>query len=170
MSEAFRIRLATATTADAALLARYRVEMFVEMGSLARGSAADATMAAASERLVERAIPSGEWTAWIAEDASGPLGGGAAILGPAPPSPACPAGGTLAYLLNFYTAPEARGRGVATALVKTVLAWCRERGVVRVTLHASDAGRRIYERLGFVPRPGEMEWSAAAASARGENA
>ncbi len=166
MSDGFRIRLATA--ADAALLARYRVGMFVEMGSLAPDSDLAATIAAATEQLVERGVLSGEWTAWIAEDESGPLGSGAATLRPTPPNPLCPAGGTLAYLLNFYTEPEARGRGVATALVRTSLAWCRERRVVRITLHASAAGRRIYERLGFVPRPGEMAWSADAPAALGQ--
>ena len=30
-----------------------------------------------------------------------------------------------------------------------LLAWCRRRGVARVTLHASEAGRPLYERLGF---------------------
>jgi GNAT superfamily N-acetyltransferase len=165
MSDAFRIR--PATTADAALLARYRVGMFVDMGSLVADSDMAATIAAATERLMERALPSGEWTAWVAEDDDGPLGTGAAILRSTPPNPDCPAGGELAYLLNFYTRPGARGRGVATALVETCLAWCRERGVVRITLHASAAGRRVYERLGFVPREGEMVWDAAAAARLG---
>jgi GNAT superfamily N-acetyltransferase len=166
MSTAFRIRLATA--ADAPLLARFRVAMFVDMGVLAPGSDLAATIAQATERLLERAIPAGEWTAWIAEDDGGPLGSGAALLQSAPPGPACPSGGTLAYLLNFSTRPEARGRGVATSLVRTALAWCREQRVVRITLHASAAGRRVYERVGFVPRPGEMIWSEEAAAALGE--
>jgi GNAT superfamily N-acetyltransferase len=161
MSAPFRIRLATA--ADAPLLARCRVGMFVDMGSVEAASDVAATIARATERLVARAIPAGEWTAWIAEDDDGPLGTGAAILRETPPNPVCPEGGTLAYLLNFYTRPDARRRGVSTALVRTCLAWCREQRAVRVTLHASAAGRRVYERLGFVPRHGEMQWDGAAA-------
>jgi GNAT superfamily N-acetyltransferase len=53
---------------------------------------------------------------------------------------------------------------VATALMEACLGWCRDRRVVRITLHASDAGRRVYERLGFVARDGEMAWDAAAAA------
>jgi len=101
--------------------------------------------------LLERAIPAGEWTGWIAEDGHGVLGGGAALLRVQPPGPDCPAGGESAYLLNFYTEPRARRRGVATALVRACLAWCGSRGVARVSLHASAAGRHVYERLGFGP-------------------
>jgi GNAT superfamily N-acetyltransferase len=162
MSRAFRIRSATA--ADAAFLAQCRVGMFADMGQAAAGGAVAQRIAVATERLLETALPAGEWTAWIAEDDSGPLGSGAAILRPTPPNPVCPDGGTPAYLLNFYVRPEARRRGVATALVRACLAWCRERRVVRITLHASAAGRRVYERLGFVPREGEMQWDEAAAA------
>jgi GNAT superfamily N-acetyltransferase len=56
-----------------------------------------------------------------------------------------------AYLLNFYTSPEARGRGFAKQLVKASLDECRRLNVDVVTLHASQYGRPIYEKLGFTP-------------------
>jgi GNAT superfamily N-acetyltransferase len=56
---------------------------------------------------------------------------------------------TRAYLLNFYTAPQARGRGLATHLLHHAVAECRARNVRVVTLHASRFGRPIYERFGF---------------------
>ena len=33
----------------------------------------------------------------------------------------------------------------------TILAWLREQGLQSVDLHASDAGRHLYETLGFEP-------------------
>ena len=30
-----------------------------------------------------------------------------------------------------------------------MIAWCRREGFARVTLHASDRGRHLYESLGF---------------------
>jgi GNAT superfamily N-acetyltransferase len=54
-----------------------------------------------------------------------------------------------AYLLNFYTAPEARGHGYAKELLKACVELCRERFVEVVTLHASPFGRPIYEKFGF---------------------
>ena len=54
-----------------------------------------------------------------------------------------------AYLLNFYTAPEARGRGYAKQILEAAVAECRTRGAHVITLHASRFGRPIYERFGF---------------------
>lgn len=146
------------TLADIPVLARHRVGMFVDMGQLAADGDDARTLDAATRRFLERTMPTGEWTAWIAEDASGVLGSGGALLRSLPPRPHYPEGGTEAYLLNVYTEHAARRRGVATAIMKACLAWCAERGFQRVTLHASDAGRSVYEPLGFADRPGEMVW------------
>jgi ribosomal protein S18 acetylase RimI-like enzyme len=54
-----------------------------------------------------------------------------------------------AYLLNFYTAPEARGRGLAKQLLQLAVDDCRARDVAVITLHASPFGRPIYEQFGF---------------------
>ena len=54
-----------------------------------------------------------------------------------------------AYLLNFYTAPEARGRGYSNQLLRAAVDECRNRDVAVVTLHASKFGRPIYEKFGF---------------------
>ena len=43
-----------------------------------------------------------------------------------------------------------RGRGIGTALMRTVLAWLEERGVPSIRLDATPLGRPIYEKLGFV--------------------
>jgi ribosomal protein S18 acetylase RimI-like enzyme len=47
--------------------------------------------------------------------------------------------------------PDWRRRGVAEALMRAVLDVLALRGIRRIVLHASDDGRRLYERLGFVP-------------------
>jgi GNAT superfamily N-acetyltransferase len=54
-----------------------------------------------------------------------------------------------AYLLNFYTAPEARGRGLATQLLQHAVDECKKANVQVITLHASKFGRPIYEKFGF---------------------
>lgn len=54
-----------------------------------------------------------------------------------------------AYLLNFYTAPEARGRGLATQLLQHTVDECRKANVRVITLHASKFGKPIYEKFGF---------------------
>jgi GNAT superfamily N-acetyltransferase len=54
-----------------------------------------------------------------------------------------------AYLLNFYTVPEARGRGLATQLLHRAVEICKENKVRVITLHASKFGKPIYEKFGF---------------------
>jgi GNAT superfamily N-acetyltransferase len=47
------------------------------------------------------------------------------------------------------TTPAARGKGLSTALMAHGLADARERGLGTSTLQATDAGRPLYERLGY---------------------
>jgi GNAT superfamily N-acetyltransferase len=47
------------------------------------------------------------------------------------------------------TLPEARGQGLASALMGHALADARERGRTTSTLQATDLGRPVYERLGY---------------------
>lgn len=54
-----------------------------------------------------------------------------------------------AYILNVYTLPDYRKRGLARQLVETILGYCKADGFKAVTLHASDQGRSIYEAMGF---------------------
>jgi GNAT superfamily N-acetyltransferase len=56
-----------------------------------------------------------------------------------------------AMLAGIYVDPAYRGRGIARRLTEEAIAWCKERGCVRIRLNASAAGRHLYETLGFVP-------------------
>jgi GNAT superfamily N-acetyltransferase len=53
------------------------------------------------------------------------------------------------WIVNMYTEPRARRRGIAKKLVNTMTAWSRAAGYAAISLHASDAGRPVYESLGF---------------------
>jgi GNAT superfamily N-acetyltransferase len=90
------------------------------------------------------------FVAFVAEGPEGTLGSGALWLAPSEPRPGRLAGGMLPQVISMYTSPRFRGRGIATRLVVEQLAWLRGRGYDgRVGLHASDAGRPVYERIGF---------------------
>ena len=56
-----------------------------------------------------------------------------------------------AIVLSVYVEPEWRRRGVGEALMRALLEALSARGIRRVVLHATDDGRRLYERLGFLP-------------------
>jgi ribosomal protein S18 acetylase RimI-like enzyme len=150
----FRIR--AATVADVALLAQHRAGMFRDMGVLE--ASREAPLVRATTDYLLGALPRGEYLGWVAESASlpvQPVGGAGVQLRPMLPRPGpTPAGielGPEAIVLNVYVEPGWRRRGVGEALMQAVLSDLAERKVTRIVLHASDDGRRLYQRLGFVP-------------------
>jgi GNAT superfamily N-acetyltransferase len=143
-------KLRFATVEDAALITAQRHRMFADNGFA--GEADYAAMSEAFEPWVRERLADGRYVGvFLEEDASpGPVviaAAGIFFMDFPPhwmdPSP------ERAYLLNFYTAAEARGRGLATELLGRCVEECRRRKVKVVTLHASKFGRPVYERFGF---------------------
>ena len=64
--------------------------------------------------------------------------------------------GRKAYIMNIYTRPEYRRRGVAYHVLDLLVRDCRERGVDFISLEATDLGRPLYEKYGFVAMRDEM--------------
>ena len=64
------------------------------------------------------------------------------------PSPDNPNGG-CAYLMNIYTRPAFRGRGVAKETCRWLIAEAQARGYRKVFLETSESGRALYASLGF---------------------
>jgi ribosomal protein S18 acetylase RimI-like enzyme len=141
---------------DIPVLARHRGAMFRDMGQLA--SHQGEPLAQATAAYLRDALPRGEYLAWVAEDKATPpvtIGGAGVQLRPILPRPRPGADdlelGPEAIVLNVYVEPAWRRRGVGEALMRAVLDALAARGIRRIVLHASDNGRRLYERLGFVP-------------------
>jgi GNAT superfamily N-acetyltransferase len=59
--------------------------------------------------------------------------------------------GHYGFIGDVYTVPTYRDLGISMKLNEEALNWLRDYGVSFVRLLASDAGRPIYERLGFSP-------------------
>ena len=137
-----------ATIADAAAIAHHRVAMFRDMGILPEGEATE--LLAASHAYLMTALPSGQYLGWVVEARGRIVAGGGALLRRLLPRPGHVHGSEEAYLLNVYTDPQHRRRGLARQLMQLILAWCDTRGITRITLHASNAGRLVYQGLGFV--------------------
>jgi GNAT superfamily N-acetyltransferase len=150
----FSVRVADA--ADIPTLAAHRAAMFRDMGQLAAHQREPVVRATAA--YLRDAIPRGEYLAWIAENpaSAGAVIGGAGVqlrtILPRPrPGTDEVEFGPEAIVLNVYVEPEWRRRGVAEALMRSVLDTLAARRIHRVVLHASEGGRRLYERLGFAP-------------------
>jgi GNAT superfamily N-acetyltransferase len=58
--------------------------------------------------------------------------------------------GSIAWLATVLVDKDFRGRGIGTQLVEHALAYLDRSGIQTVRLDATDQGRPIYQRLGFV--------------------
>ncbi|MDF2612901.1 MAG: family N-acetyltransferase [Clostridia bacterium] len=67
--------------------------------------------------------------------------------------------GKEAFIMNIYVVPASRGNGYATCLVKEILNYSKEIGCEKVTLVATEAGRVVYEKIGFKIKNSVMEYS-----------
>jgi GNAT superfamily N-acetyltransferase len=170
------VTIRAAVPADAGELARLRLAMHRELGDLpdATDPAARAAHEEAIRRYFEEALPTGDFRAWVAEAPEGPGApeGSAARGTSRTPRPteasrllvACsglvlyrrpPSRSNLSgwegYLMNMYTEPPWRRRGIAAALVRECIQHTQAQTPARrIRLHATTAGRPVYERAGFV--------------------
>ena len=155
---------------DIPTIAHQRAEMFGDMGRLT--SDARSVLVDETARFLERALPSGEYRGWLAVTCADPqlvIGGAGVQLRRVMPfprhsSPTTIAAGRQAIVINVYTDPRWRGRGVARTLMEHIVSWARAERLDSLVLHASDAGRPLYEKLGFAAT-NEMRYTGSLASA-----
>ena len=146
-------RIRQATPEDVDVILHHRRSMFADMGD---GSDEEHdAMVAAARPFIEAALSDGSYRGWFVEvDGRVVAGGGVAIVG-FQPTPFDPAP-RRAWVLNMYTEPGFRRQGLARQVLESIIGWCREQGFGSLMLHASDAGRPLYEALGF-ERTNEMK-------------
>jgi ribosomal protein S18 acetylase RimI-like enzyme len=102
-----------------------------------------------AEPWTKNMILAGKYAGWITSDGERPVASAGLLVLDWPPHPLDPSGEHRGYMLNVFTEPEYRGRGLARALVELCLAEAKGRSIRIVALHSSDAGRPIYDAYGF---------------------
>ena len=115
---------------------------------------------AQSRESLERLFERGDYIGWLAYWEKAPariIAGAGVLVREVPPHPQPDSRGKIdivsgrqAVIVNVYTEPEWRRRGLAALLIKEIIEWTREHRIESVVLHASDEGRAVYERLGFI--------------------
>ena len=141
------IQFRMATLDDTTTIIHHRNAMFADMNV---GTPQSRTqMDTNFDSWLRRELSNGHYLGWLACDADTVVAGAGLWLIDNAPSPDGFAG-RLPYLLNVYTEPEYRKRGLARQLVTQVIDYCREHQYPKIRLHASIYGRPLYEQLGFV--------------------
>jgi len=128
--------------------------MFQDMGAVS-GDAFETLRAKARARL-EEWIDHGNYIGWVAAQANEPgvvVAGAGVQVQPILPRPrdiSTIGEGRQGTIVNVFTEPLWRRQGIAGLLIKEIISWSKIEQLDRLILHASDEGRSIYERLGFV--------------------
>lgn len=144
-----QIRLASSD--DIPLVAELRRRFVAEV----RGDPAivdDVDFAEVTTAFVAEQHAAGTMRTWLAEVGGRVIGLMSMLLRATTPQPADPRS-LAGYVINVWVEPADRGRGVARAMLERCLADARAWGVRDVELIATDAGRPLYESLGFAEEP-----------------
>lgn len=102
-------------------------------------------------------MAAGDSRSWLVEVEGQPVACGTLAFFVRPPYPGN-LSGREAYLLNMYTRPDWRKRGMASALLEAMASCACGLQLGKLWLHASEEGRPLYERLGFAGNPAYLEW------------
>jgi GNAT superfamily N-acetyltransferase len=107
-----------------------------------------------AEKLA-REFKSGTCISWVAQTGNRIVSSGAiSIVSYVPvPHDLSP---RIAFLHSVYTEKAYRHQHHARTITQEAVNYCRNLGIKRLYLVASDAGRPLYEKSGFVPVPNMM--------------
>ena len=98
-------------------------------------------------------------TTFLALDGDRVVGVGSADYHTEMPTCANPTG-RCAFLMNIYTDPAYRRRGIAARIVNALVEDAKARGAGSVLLEATEMGAPLYRKLGFVEARGYMRWKS----------
>ena len=144
MTTAYSIR--PATLDDMETIVYQRSSMFTAMGT---DPARIQMWEQPFRQWLSEKLPSSEYLGWLAISSEGETVAGAGMFVhewlPSPLTFTTLRG----YVLNVFTEPDHRRQGLARRLVEECIAYCRAHEIPTVVLHASDAGRPIYDAMGF---------------------
>ena len=145
MKEEILIR--TITADDIHDITRLRCAMFESMGYEDPEQLAE--VALACQTYFARAIPARQYHGWLAFTTAGvAVASGGVVVDEHPPGPMSQSG-RVGYIMNLYTDPAFRRRGLARQLFERIMDWIRTQGISVAALHATPMGQALYAQYGF---------------------
>lgn len=149
------IEFRKATTEDIDLLVRTRIEVLRAANGLT-GSEDMSEVEKQSHEYYEKALADETHTALLVFDRDQFIGAGGISYYRVMPTYHNPTG-RKGYIMNMYTRPEYRRKGIAFHTLGLLVQDARKKGIISVSLEATAAGRLLYEKYGFSDMKDEME-------------
>lgn len=103
-----------------------------------------------------QALQDGSHTSYLAFDGERLAGAGSVSYYRVMPTCHNPSG-KKAYIMNMYTEPEYRRKGIAFRTLELLVTDAKEKGITAISLEATEMGRPLYEKFGFIKMNDEME-------------
>lgn len=150
--------LRVATPDDITVLAKHHRMMFEEIWEI-KGIPTDPSGLASLEKEYAKKLTnefkSGTCSSWVVQIGDQIVSSGAISIVVYVPVPH-DLSPRIAFLHSIYTEKEYRHQHYARDITQEAANYCRSQGIKRLYLFASDAGRPMYENVGFEPVPNMM--------------
>ena len=150
------IEFRKATPGDINLLVRTRIEVLRAANGLT-GTTDMSEVEKQSREYYEKALADETHTAYLVFDHGQFIAAGGISYYRVMPTYHNPTG-RKGYIMNMYTRPEYRRKGIAFHTLDLLVRDAREKGITFVSLEATTAGRPLYEAYGFSGMKDEMEF------------
>ena len=109
-----------------------------------------------SYEYYKSALETGEHIAYLVYDNENLIGAGGVSFYQVMPTYHNPTG-KKAYIMNMYTNPAYRRKGIAYQTLNLLVADAKNKGIDAISLEATEMGRPLYEKFGFTGMNDEME-------------
>lgn len=148
------IKIRRATIEDLKSIIRFRIDLFEEMGLL-EGETKKISFQKACEQYFSQYLPDNRYLSWIAENNGTIVAASGLVFLQKPPTPENTSG-KEAYIMNMFTLPKWRNKGIASKLLVEMINFINEIGITLISLHTTEIGRSVYEEIGFIRIDTEM--------------
>jgi len=136
-----------ATISDIELLTKTRIEVLVATDRINSSVDLD-TLEEASKEYYKKALADDSHVAYLIFDGSTFIAsGGVCFYEVMPTYGDCT--GKRAYIMNMYTRPEYRRKGIAYKTLNLLVGAAYERGVSYISLEPTEISKHLYEKFGF---------------------
>lgn len=144
-----------ATSEDIDILTRTRIEVLRAANQLS-DNIDMSEVEKESYNYYQKALCDGSHIAYLVFDGKRFVGAGGVSFFQVMPTYHNPSG-NKAYIMNMYTNPAYRRRGIAAKTLDMLINDTKNKGITAISLEATDMGRPLYEKYGFIKMNDEMK-------------